>query len=151
MEAIQTGGGERTPGMYAPSPSSSHRYRRAVSVIGAGLLAVGLVACGDDGGGSSAATTAAPSATTTGAAATSAVIVIKDVKFQTPDVTIKAGGQVTFDNQDTQPHTATGDNRAFDTDDIAAGAKKVVTLATAGSYTYHCAFHPFMTGTITVN
>jgi plastocyanin len=27
---------------------------------------------------------------------------------------------------------------------------KLVRFTTAGTYTYHCAFHPFMTGSVTV-
>jgi plastocyanin len=154
--------------MHAAQTSSHRIVRRASTALLLAALTVGFVACGDDGGTASStttpgsATTAAGSATTAAASATTAsggaapstgpvVVVIKDVKYQNPDVTIKAGGQVTFDNQDTQPHTATGDDRSFDSGDIAAGAKKSITIAKAGSYKYHCSFHPFMTGTITVN
>jgi plastocyanin len=60
---------------------------------------------------------------------------------------------VTFDNQDSQPHTATSDQSAaapFDTDSIAGGAKKPVIFSKAGTYSYHCSFHPFMTAKVIV-
>jgi plastocyanin len=56
---------------------------------------------------------------------------------------------VTFTNQDNQTHTVTLAGK-FDTGAIAAGATTKLTFATAGTFTYMCALHPFMSGTITV-
>lgn len=102
------------------------------------------VSCGDDG-----ASPSANNATDTGASMT-ATEVIKDVKFVNDEVKVKAGGQVVFDNQDTQPHTATADGGSFDTDSIDSGTKKSVTFANAGTFTFHCSFHPFMKATVVV-
>jgi plastocyanin len=73
--------------------------------------------------------------------------VIQDVAFTNPDVSVTVGGSVTFDNQDTQAHTASGE---FDTDTIADGEMATVTFDEAGTFTYICSFHPFMKGTVTV-
>jgi plastocyanin len=102
-----------------------------------------VVSCGDDGASSSA------NASSTGSSMT-ATEVIKDVQFVNAEVRVKAGGQVVFDNQDTQPHTATADGGSFDTDSIAAATKKSVTFASAGTFTFHCSFHPFMKATVVV-
>lgn len=49
-------------------------------------------------------------------------------------------------------HNIESDNGAFAKSGILGGsATYEVTLTTAGSYPYHCAIHPGMVGTITVN
>ena len=113
------------------------------------VCAVFVASCGDDNSSQSDA----PAAGSPAAAGASASVVIKDVKFVTTEVRVAPNGTVTFDNQDTQPHTATADPRApapFDTDSIAAGARALITFAKVGTYTYHCSFHPFMTATVIV-
>ena len=100
-----------------------------------------------------ASQTDTPAADSPAAAGPSATVVIKGVTFVTTEVHVTANGTVTFDNQDTQPHTATSDQgapAAFDTDSIAVGARAPVTFAKAGTYTYHCSFHPFMTAKVIV-
>ena len=120
---------------------------------------VALAACGDDAGGETALTTmgetptsesvdtTAPSGGAGGTATDTATVVIQDVAFTNPDVSVTVGGSVTFDNQDTQAHTASGE---FDTDTIADGEMATVTFDEAGTCTYICSFHPFMKGTVTV-
>jgi plastocyanin len=119
-------------------------------VLGAPAL---LVACGDDDDAASGDTTVVEQpdvSTTTTPDANGVTIVIDDVKFTTPDVTIAAGESVTFDNQDNQAHTATGDDSSFKTDTIRPGESKTVTFDEPGTYPFICSFHPFMKGTVTV-
>ncbi len=88
---------------------------------------------------------------------TPTVVSIKDFLYH-PDgsasapFVVKAGDAITFRNDDGQAHTATSDTSGvFDTDSIAAGTTaKPVVITTAGTYAYHCSFHPFMHGTIVV-
>ena len=132
------------------------RKSRAGAVAMALLLSAGLAACGDDGG--SAASSTSPPAAASGATASmsgasgsgSNVSVINQVKFLNSEVRVPAGTAVEFDNQDSQPHTATSDNGMFDTGLIAAGAKHSVTFAKAGTFAYHCSLHPFMKAQIVV-
>ena len=56
---------------------------------------------------------------------------------------------VTFLNQDSAIHTVTALDGSFDSGDIAAGGSWTHTFA-AGSYSYHCIYHSYMQGTITV-
>lgn len=68
-----------------------------------------------------------------------------------PD-TVSVGQTVSWRNQDSATHTATADTGpAFDTGNIAPGATSApIAMNTAGSYPYHCALHPAMTGTLVV-
>jgi plastocyanin len=121
-------------------------WRRSIVL----LCAIVITSCGDDDAQEPAAAVGTDAPATATATAT---VVIKDVKFVTSEVRVTTNGQVTFDNQDSQPHTATADPGApasFDTDSIAAGAKKPITFDTAGTYTYHCSFHPFMIAKVIV-
>jgi plastocyanin len=56
---------------------------------------------------------------------------------------------IAFVNQDSTKHTVTASDGSFDSADIQAGGSWSHTFA-AGTYTYHCAYHNWMTGTITV-
>jgi plastocyanin len=102
------------------------RTRAAVAI---GALAVWAALAG--------ATTAADSGVT-----------IADFSFSPGTITVKAGDTVTWTNNDTVDHTATGGD--FDAGTIEPGATATVTFKTAGSFTYACKFHPTMTGTVVV-
>ncbi|HEX7793816.1 MAG TPA: plastocyanin/azurin family copper-binding protein [Vicinamibacterales bacterium] len=65
-------------------------------------------------------------------------------------VSISVGGTVTWTNNDSTAHTATGDNGSFSSGNIAPGGKFSQTFSTAGTFTYKCTLHPNMVGTVTV-
>jgi plastocyanin len=79
-----------------------------------------------------------------------ATVTIREFKYKPVTVAVKAGGSVTWDNRDTAGHTATADDRSFDTQGVDKGDSKKVTMTTAGTYAYHCDFHPFMKATVVV-
>ncbi len=91
----------------------------------------------------------------TGASAGDATIVAKDLKFQTPDVTVKAGAPlaVVFVNQEGAPHNikiSDAAGKEVFKGDIVSNATvtyQVPALA-AGLYTFICEVHPDMKGTI---
>jgi plastocyanin len=70
--------------------------------------------------------------------------------FAPATITVSKGTSVTFANRDSASHTATADGASFDSGTVAQGASKQITFSTVGRFTYHCAFHPFMHGTIVV-
>jgi plastocyanin len=65
-------------------------------------------------------------------------------------INISAGGTVTWTNNDTVTHTSTSDNGQWNSGNIAPQASFSRTFPTAGAFTYHCALHPGMVGTVTV-
>ena len=118
--------------------------------------AIAFVACGDDdsdGGG----TTAAPPAETTesepapsGSAARSEKVEIVEFAYQPDPVVVAVGGKVTWQNEDSAPHTATADDGSFDTGTLEEGKIGSESFKEAGTYPYFCEIHPTMRGTVEV-
>ncbi|MHB1908465.1 MAG: cupredoxin domain-containing protein [Nitrososphaerales archaeon] len=65
-------------------------------------------------------------------------------------VVIGVNNTVTWTNNDNAPHTVTADNGAFDSKNLDSGQSYTFTFTTAGTFTYHCNYHPWMRGTIIV-
>ena len=86
----------------------------------------------------------------TPAAAAPDAVVIQGVKFQPPELTVPAGTEVTWTNQDPTAHTVTANDGSFDSDILEEGGTFRWTFETSGSVTYRCNIHPDMRGTITV-
>lgn len=76
-------------------------------------------------------------------------ISISNFSFNPTTVTIAPGSQVTWTNNDSAPHTITGDG-GLDSGTITNGGSFSFTFATAGTYSYHCSIHPSMQGQIIV-
>ena len=117
-------------------------------------------------GASSAATTTPPTtpAATTAAAATLTIpmgaVTPGNPAYEPASLTVKKGDTIDVVNKDSSPHTVTSGTgledpnagKMFDTSIInAAGSAQLATAdLEAGEYDYHCAVHPFMTGTLKV-
>src|SRR5215204_5000625 len=103
--------------------------------------------------GAEAAQEATPGAADAGAdaAAESVAVEIKDFAFNPPEITVPAGGSVTWTNGDTVPHTATGlDRDALQSGAIRPGESFTQAFDAAGTFEYFCEFHPNMKGSIVV-
>jgi plastocyanin len=57
---------------------------------------------------------------------------------------------VTWTNLDGVAHTVTADDGSWGSGTLGQGATYSHVFTSPGTYTYHCAIHPFMTGTVTV-
>ena len=71
-------------------------------------------------------------------------------------VTVSAGEEITWSNDDTAAHTVTSGapgapDGLFDSSLFMAGGTFSVTLDESGDYPYFCMVHPWMTGIVTVN
>jgi plastocyanin len=120
-------------------------HRRLLILMTVALVALGLAACGSSSKKSSPSTS-----TPTLGAATGSTIQIKDFVFSV--ATVKAGATVTVRNTDSTTHTVTSDKSGqFNSGNVNAGSSVTFTApAAAGSYAFHCNFHSFMHGTLTV-
>lgn len=94
--------------------------------------------------------TTTPAIETTGTAMAKNVVEIKDFKYNPATLTVKAGERVTFINKDAAGHSATADDKSFDTGVLSQGESETVTLGTAGTFKFHCTPHPNIQGTIVV-
>ncbi len=69
---------------------------------------------------------------------------IKRLKFTVKELEVRVGDTVTWTNLDIAPHTATANNKSWDTGRLKKGESKTITI-TEGFYTnYYCRFHPNM-------
>ena len=133
----------------------SRSARQLILSFGALVAVIGLAACGSSSNGSSATTAAASvgtTATTAGgaAAATAGAVQIKGFAFKPGDLTIKAGSEVTWTNEDSTTHKIKSDDGTFNSDNLGNGATFSHTFDKAGTFAYICSIHPTMKGTITV-
>ncbi len=130
------------------TPASKLSRSLPVAVIAVAVLAAGCGGSSKSSGASSSSGAAAPAAASGGAKES---VTIANFAYKPTPVTVKVGAQVTFTNQDSAEHTATADSgSALETGTLKQGQSKAVTLSQPGTIAYHCAFHAFMHGTITV-
>ncbi len=82
----------------------------------------------------------------------SETIVISNFMFSPMKTTVAPGATVTVTNKDSVDHTLTSKSGGFGTGDIPGGQSKTFTApAKAGSYSYICTIHQYMTGTLVVS
>lgn len=98
-------------------------------------------------GGYSYNNSAAP---TNSAPAAQNSIQISSFSFSPASLTVKVGDTVTWTNQDSVGHSATADDKSFDTGILGQGKSGTITFSKAGTYTYYCSVHTSMSGTIVV-
>ncbi len=71
--------------------------------------------------------------------------------FSFPDsITVPVGRQVVWTNADAVPHTVTADDRSWTSGPLDPGKSFAMTFSRAGTFSYHCDFHPAMTGVVVV-
>ena len=120
------------------------------------LITVALGACGSSSSGDQAKTKpAAPKATTPAAAPApqkggTTTLQIKDFEYHPKTTTVKVGTRITWTDKDSTNHTVTADDNSFDVGNISAGASGSHTFAKAGTFAYHCTYHPNMHGRVIV-
>ncbi len=114
--------------------------KRATRVLAFAATAVALTftlsACGSSSKGANASSTGA-------------TITIHNFNFGAP-VTVKTGATITVKNTDSTAHTVTADDKSFDTRPIEPGKTATITVSKAGTITFHCDIHNYMTGSIHV-
>jgi len=83
-------------------------------------------------------------------AADSHSIIIKKFMFNPMDVTVTAGTDVIWENQDGEPHTVVSLTNDFRSQALDEKDKFSHVFDKPGTYKYICSIHPKMVGTITV-
>ncbi|MFN2463680.1 MAG: plastocyanin/azurin family copper-binding protein [Candidatus Dormibacteria bacterium] len=121
-------------------------WTRRALVPSLGLVAI-LAGCGQGTSGTAAGSSpAAPAPAVT-------VKIVPDPAtigtFVAPSVTIKTGETVRWQFEDLNPHTVS--SATFSSQPMDKGKSYSHTFTKAGTYMYHCAIHPEMMGSVTVN
>lgn len=83
-------------------------------------------------------------------AAATHTVVMEGVAFVPETLTIKPGDTVVWVNKDPFPHTATAQDRSFDSGEMGADKTWKVTVRKKGKVPYLCTLHPTMKGTLIV-
>jgi plastocyanin len=84
------------------------------------------------------------------AAGTTYQIVIEQMRFNPPVLTVHRGDRVVWVNRDLFAHTVTGMSKAFDSHEISPDASWSYVARQTGSYPYRCTLHTTMRGTLIV-
>ena len=86
----------------------------------------------------------------TARAAASTTVTITDFEFTPATVNVDVGDTVTWTNRGPTLHTATADDGSFDSGNLDRGERYSKTFSSAGTFSYICKPHPFMTGRVVV-
>ena len=79
-----------------------------------------------------------------------ASVSIKNMAFSPATVNVKAGGTVTWTNNDDRDHSVVASDNSFKSGNISAGATYERKFTRAGKFAYTCGYHPRMRGTVVV-
>lgn len=81
----------------------------------------------------------------------SSVAATADLKFSPASITVKVGDVIQWTNTSSVPHNVTFDgDDALTSATLQQGDTWQVKFSVAGTYSYHCTFHPGMDGKVTV-
>jgi plastocyanin len=94
-------------------------------------------------GGTVAASYAAPKAAVH-------TVAIEAMQFSPPKLEVNVGDMVIWKNKDAFPHTATSDDRGFDSGNIQSGRSWKFVAKKRGTFPYFCTLHPTMKAVLVV-
>ena len=107
-----------------------------------------------------AAAAPAPAAAAPAPALAASDVKIVEPAFQPPQawtydpaqLNVKVGQSVTWTNTGAVAHTVTADDgTSFDSGSVEPGGTFKLSPSSAGTFAYHCTFHPWMKGTLSVS
>ena len=75
---------------------------------------------------------------------------ISQFRFTPAELTVTVGDSVVWTNEDALPHTTSADSGAWSSPEMPRGGRFSHVAARAGRFSYHCAAHPVMRGTLVV-
>lgn len=135
------------------SPKVTPMFRATSALLVAGWLALSIAGCSPGSNASPPPSMVTPSAAPSGVPADA--ISIKGFEFDPPRLTVQAGSNVTWTNDENSLHTVTSgvpDDRSglFDSGEFDTGKTFEFTFSDAGTYSYFCDRHEFMRGEVVV-
>jgi plastocyanin len=94
--------------------------------------------------------TTAPPEPVEAATPDTAEVSIVDLAFEPAAVRLAVGGTVTWRHNGIAPHTVTAEDSSFDSGLLQAGGSFSHRFGRTGTFSYICAFHPGMAGTVEI-
>ena len=100
-----------------------------------------------------AAAAAAPAAASRPTTNSARAVTISNFTFAPATITVRAGEEVTWVNEDDAPHTVLGSDPGspLKSPALDTGDKYAAKLTQPGTYEYFCSLHPHMTGVVGVS
>jgi len=118
-----------------------------VAIVVISAIVVVMMSYNNGTGKNSSTSSSSTSAVTTN------TVDIQSYAFSPFAITVKVGTKVTWTNKDSVTHTITSDSGSadvFDSGNVDQSGTYSHTFSGAGTFTYHCAVHPSMTGKVVV-
>ena len=120
-------------------------------LLPAAALVVALAAAGCGGNDNNKSGSNGPAGGNPASGKGPVTIQMRNIQFSPRSVTVAAGTQVTWINEDNVDHNVKADtNATFKSDDFGKGGTYQFTPETKGTITYECTLHPGMTATLKV-
>ena len=114
----------------------------------------GVLMCAFACGGGSSTASSAPSPVPGGPSSSVAIPVgaatLTNRAYTPDELNVAVGTTVTWMNADSVSHTSTSDAAGWNSGIVAPGQQFSVAFPTVRSFSYHCAIHPGMIGTVVV-
>jgi plastocyanin len=79
------------------------------------------------------------------------IVTITNFQFVPAEITVKVGDTIKWINQDFIPHTATADDKSWDSKLIGSGEEWELIVERNMFTSYFCTFHPGMKAKIQIN
>lgn len=111
----------------------------SVAIVATALFAAGITLAD-----------AYPQAASTSATPAPYNVAIKDFAFSPAVLKVPVGATVVWKNQDSAAHTATANDKTFDSGNLDNGKSFSFTFTKSGTFNYVCSYHPNMTASIVV-
>jgi plastocyanin len=127
---------------------ADHRHVLLSAALLVGGLAMGIGMAGHMGGGMMGRAGNAPQ--TPFVTHGDVTVDMRGFQYFPRDLTIDAGSTVTWTNSDNVPHTATEDDKVWDTGVIDKDDDASLSFDTPGEFKYYCTIHPSMKVKLTV-
>ncbi|MBI3332348.1 cupredoxin domain-containing protein [Candidatus Peregrinibacteria bacterium] len=103
------------------------------------------------GSSPSSSSISSSSQSSAGTTQATAAVNITNFAFSPGSITVTRGTRITWTNNDTAPHTVTRDGSSGPYSSVLTeGESYSRTFNAVGTFPYHCAIHPEMTGMVTV-
>jgi plastocyanin len=114
------------------------------------ILATSAIICLTTAACSSSSKSTSSGGSTPPAATGASTVHVKNFSFNPGAITVKTGAKVTWIFDDSAKHNVTADDKSFKSADLSSGGSYSFTFNKAGTYSYICSIHQYMTAKVIV-